>query len=203
MKCFDAAHLPVLTALAREFAVCDSWFCSLPGPTWPNRFFALGGSSADLDHSPTVAESLLWQTLDGFKFENGSILVQKVNWRIYAGSKVFALAHALKGIHIWDIRRYAKFASDVINPSYPAQFTWIVQTPAATRENEDFEESPSLPGFLYVAAKTDAEIAPVQTGLEAHANFVSRRIQAIRTRGQARDYFEEVRLKLLAAEPGT
>lgn len=39
MHCFAPGKLPVLTALAKNFAVCDHWFSSLPGPTWPNRFF--------------------------------------------------------------------------------------------------------------------------------------------------------------------
>jgi phospholipase C len=127
MQCFTSARLPVLTALAQEFAVCDSWFCSMPGPTWPNRFFALGASSADLDHSPTTAETLIWEELDGFKFQNGSIFDSGsgLNWRIYAGNKIFTLAHALHGIQIWDIRRYSGFAGDVSSPDYPAQFTWI------------------------------------------------------------------------------
>jgi phospholipase C len=137
MQCFTPARLPVLYALAKEFAVCDSWFCSMPGPTWPNRFFALGASSAELDHSPTSAEMLRWQVIDGFKFQNGSIFQtgkgflsflpwkRKLKWRIYAGNKIFTLAHALEGIHIWDITRYSKFAGDVGNPNYDAQFTWI------------------------------------------------------------------------------
>jgi phospholipase C len=36
MKCYDSSQLPVLTALASEFVVCDSWFSSSldqPGPT--------------------------------------------------------------------------------------------------------------------------------------------------------------------------
>ena len=37
--------LPALHRLARHFAVCDRWFASLPGPTWPNRFFAHSGTS--------------------------------------------------------------------------------------------------------------------------------------------------------------
>ena len=35
--------LPALRTLARNFTVCDHWFASLPGPTWPNRFFSLCG----------------------------------------------------------------------------------------------------------------------------------------------------------------
>jgi phospholipase C len=45
MKCFSPDKVPVLTALAMEFAVCDRWFSSLPGPTFPNRAFAHGATS--------------------------------------------------------------------------------------------------------------------------------------------------------------
>lgn len=38
--------LPALHALGRNYTVCDRWFSSLPGPTWPNRFFALSGTCA-------------------------------------------------------------------------------------------------------------------------------------------------------------
>ena len=37
--------IPALHTLAKEFTVCDRWFSSLPGPTWPNRFFALTGTA--------------------------------------------------------------------------------------------------------------------------------------------------------------
>src|SRR5262249_41817340 len=39
MQCFAPAALPVLTMLARSFALCTHWYSSVPGPTWPNRFF--------------------------------------------------------------------------------------------------------------------------------------------------------------------
>src|SRR5947209_5642314 len=45
MKYFADGTLPALHALAKSFAVCDRWFSSLPGPTWPNRFFAHTGTS--------------------------------------------------------------------------------------------------------------------------------------------------------------
>ncbi len=53
MKCFDPGRLPVLTVLARQYAVCDNWFSSLPGPTLPNRLFVhCGTSGGRLDMSP-------------------------------------------------------------------------------------------------------------------------------------------------------
>jgi phospholipase C len=379
MKGFTPEGLPVLSALARAYAVCDSWFCSLPGPTWPNRFFALGASSGGLDHSPTSLETAVWETTDGFQFQNGSIFdVKGLSWRIYAGNKIFTLAHALKGIHIWDIQSYAKFAKDISDASYPAQFTWIEpnyghvttdylngnsqhpsdgvtggealikatyqairnsplwesslfiitwdehggfydhvappggavepgdqpafsganryrfrfdqygprvpalvisplipantidhraydhssilatigrlfklqpltkrdsaaldlsglaslgtprdvpdifgevppealaanqqvrldgledEAPPATRPEVPVDEQPNLPGFIFVASQTDKELQPREIAREVHRAGIRERVARIRTKGDARDYFEEVRRKLLAAEP--
>ncbi|HYQ01386.1 MAG TPA: alkaline phosphatase family protein [Polyangiaceae bacterium] len=45
MRYFALRKLPALHALAEAFTVCDRWFASVPGPTWPNRLFALSGTS--------------------------------------------------------------------------------------------------------------------------------------------------------------
>ncbi|MFT4925457.1 MAG: phospholipase C [Phenylobacterium sp.] len=39
MQCFKPAQVPVLTTLAREFAVFDHWHCAVPSQTWCNRAF--------------------------------------------------------------------------------------------------------------------------------------------------------------------
>ncbi|MFL5959997.1 MAG: phospholipase C [Gaiellaceae bacterium] len=43
MGYYDAADLPVYDHLAAEFCVCDRWFSSVPGATWPNRLYAIAG----------------------------------------------------------------------------------------------------------------------------------------------------------------
>ena len=48
MAYHPAEHLPVYDFLARQFAVCDHWFCSVPGATMPNRCDALSGTSNGL-----------------------------------------------------------------------------------------------------------------------------------------------------------
>ena len=45
MKCFSPDKVPVITQLAQQFAVCDRWFSSIPGPTFPSRAFAHGATS--------------------------------------------------------------------------------------------------------------------------------------------------------------
>jgi phospholipase C len=129
MAGFGPDQLPVLQALAKNFAVCDGWHASMPGPTWPNRLFALAASSAGLDHSPTVDEIITWETIDGFPLANGSLLQALTGksasaWRIYAGDE-FPMAAALKAVELLEIRSFSEFASDVSKPDYPALFTWI------------------------------------------------------------------------------
>jgi phospholipase C len=38
-------QIPISYALADAYAVCDRWFSSVMGPTWPNRFYLMGGTS--------------------------------------------------------------------------------------------------------------------------------------------------------------
>ncbi len=45
MGCFTPEALPVLSGLARGYAVCDHWFSSVPTETLPNRAFACAGTS--------------------------------------------------------------------------------------------------------------------------------------------------------------
>jgi phospholipase C len=46
MSYFGPDRIPFMHALAREFTICDRWFSSVMGPTWPNRFY-LHAATAD------------------------------------------------------------------------------------------------------------------------------------------------------------
>jgi phospholipase C len=45
MGMYAPETLPVLAGLAKGFAVCDGWFASVPTQTFPNRAFAVAGTS--------------------------------------------------------------------------------------------------------------------------------------------------------------
>jgi len=46
MGCFTPQALPVLSALATGYAVCDHWYASVPTETMPNRAFVCAATSA-------------------------------------------------------------------------------------------------------------------------------------------------------------
>jgi phospholipase C len=128
LRCFAPEQLPVLTALAQEFAICDNWHASVPGPTWPNRMFVHAASSGGLDHSPTSEEILAWETIGGFQFKSGSMFdalkKKKVSYRLYAGDD-FPMVAALKGISLFDIHHYSDFAGDLSQGAFPYGYIFI------------------------------------------------------------------------------
>lgn len=58
-------QLPVTYALADYGVVCNKWFCSVLGPTWPNRMYLHGGTSnGRKDNIPRVQEfETVWDQL--------------------------------------------------------------------------------------------------------------------------------------------
>lgn len=119
MDCYAPGTLPAIHALAREFSICDAWFSSVPGPTWPNRFFAHCGTAGGyLDGAlrPYSMPSVFGRMTNANK-----------TWRIYYHD--VPQSAALKEIAGWLPRtaspragfaRFAQFAKDCKNglPNY-------------------------------------------------------------------------------------
>lgn len=127
LRCFSPEQLPVLNALAKQFVICDRWFSSLPGPTWPNRFFALCGSSGGLDHSPSGFDSVIDSLdLDGFRFQNGC-LFDHLEGRWLVAYSDFAQAMAIKGLEGKHRRfvRHREFFKKLKRGQLTESFIWI------------------------------------------------------------------------------
>ncbi len=131
MKCFTPSQLPVLTTLAKEFVLCDRWFSSLPGPTWPNRFFVHAASSGGLDDSPSFSREFKSVIHDGFRFENGTIFDRldegKQDWAIYSDDE-FPQALSIAGMRKkFDshFSPFTAFAQDVGDPSFSKAYVFI------------------------------------------------------------------------------
>jgi phospholipase C len=65
MGCYTPAALPVLSALATGYAVCDHWFASVPTETMPNRAFTCAGTSMGKvdDNTKTFAAPSIFAAL--------------------------------------------------------------------------------------------------------------------------------------------
>jgi phospholipase C len=60
MEPFSPAQVPVLSSLARNFAISDAWFSSVPSNTWPNRSFFHAGTSNGNVVNGTTPNPMAW-----------------------------------------------------------------------------------------------------------------------------------------------
>ncbi len=75
MGVFPPTALPVLSGLARGYAVCDHWYSSVPTETFPNRAFACAATSQG--HMNDATSSFTVQSIFGL------MTAHNVSWKIY------------------------------------------------------------------------------------------------------------------------
>jgi phospholipase C len=62
---YTAADRPFMSALALNFTTCDHYFCSILGPTYPNRFFQHSARTDRLDNTTTISSMpTIWDQLN-------------------------------------------------------------------------------------------------------------------------------------------
>jgi phospholipase C len=123
MHYFNAEDVPVYDHLAREYTICDRWFCSLPGPTQPNRAYALAGDSDGRKENFSAAELALG---GGFKAKTiFELLPDNVSWKYYshdiAGLRFFK---KFKSVIVPQIDKIEKFF-EAAKQGILANVTWI------------------------------------------------------------------------------
>ena len=102
MHYFTPDQVPVISALARTFGVCDQWHASAPCQTWPNRFFAHTGTSLgcvnNKDFSiPFTAPSIF-----------GELQAAGVSWRVYFHDMPQSIL--LKDVWLYAVTHYRAFS---------------------------------------------------------------------------------------------
>ena len=64
MSFYTRDELSVMYALADNYTLCDNWFSSVLGPTWPNRFYMHAGSSRGQRYNkPELGMRTLWEAM--------------------------------------------------------------------------------------------------------------------------------------------
>jgi phospholipase C len=101
-----ANDLPIFAFLAESYAYCDRYFCSHPGPTFPNRMYSLTG---DVQYDRLGVPILNNNHGDNFLLSRAAtiydLLTRKgVSWRVYESNPSLSM-----------LRMFARYATDDVN----------------------------------------------------------------------------------------
>jgi phospholipase C len=154
MGWYPYGFLPALHFLAYNFVVCDHWFASVPGPTWPNRLFAHSGTS--LGHVD-MPEGIF---TPGLHLYNQRTLYDElddagVDWRIYYGdvAQSVLLEHQLGKLGHY--RRFDRWAADVQAGDLPP-YVFIEPAYFGAEQNDQHPPQDVLRGDALIASVFNA-----------------------------------------------
>ena len=98
MTCYTPEQVFALSTLAKEYAVCDQWFCSVPSQTLTNRdFFHAAQSEGQVNNDPNGpcgAKTIFNQIQDAITNDKRDDL----SWKVYSGTdkgKPFSLTRTI------------------------------------------------------------------------------------------------------------
>jgi phospholipase C len=133
---YTGEDIPYYWALAHRFALCDRYFCSVLGPTFPNRLYSVAASSGGYkDNTSTIDPALLPRPNLADRLDEA-----KVSWGCYFANLPVtyepspeASPPSFNPITYYPERRadrralrtYADFLSDVARGTLPA-VSWVV-----------------------------------------------------------------------------
>lgn len=142
MGYLDESDLPFYYGLAKTFAIGDRMFCSVLGPTFPNRFYFLSATSDGRIDNRIAAymRTSIFDRLDD----------AGVTWKIYASDVAFAT------LLVKSPQPIEEFYSDAAAGTLP-QVAYVDPSFGYTKEEND-EHPPSNPqlGQQFVAGVYDA-----------------------------------------------
>jgi len=123
MRGFGPNRLPIINTLAQEYALMDNFFASVPGPTWPNRMFAISGTSAG------STATFVW-----YRNEKGRLFPQKTifdqveaagkTWKNYFNDTVWELFMETIADNPDNLQGLESFFRDCETGNLPA-FSWV------------------------------------------------------------------------------
>ena len=126
---YQEKDLPFRAALARNFTTCDRYFCSILGPTFPNRIFQHSGQTDRLGDDFTVCTlPTIWDSLQA----------KGISHKYYFNNVPFLALWGLKYVDICAL--YAEFLADCAKGELPA--VSFVEPSFTTLTNLDEDDHP-------------------------------------------------------------
>ena len=106
---YEAADRPFMSQLALNFTTCDRYFCSILGPTYPNRFFQHAAATDRLSNSSTISSlPTIWDRLNQLGGPTGRYYFSDVPFLALWGQKYLPIAGS-----------YAQFLDDAAAGTLP------------------------------------------------------------------------------------
>jgi phospholipase C len=163
LRCFDPRMVPVLSTLALEFAVCDRWFCSVPGETWPNRDFLHAGTSfGEVDVKRRLIASnpaTIFHAMD----------LTGHSWRLYHQGIAHTLIYPQLYLFKNRLRSHQSLLDDIANDELPS-YAFVEpdyglvegvgnsQHPSQARSREEFVDGEALIASIYEALRQKPDV---------------------------------------------
>ncbi len=165
MGYYRRSDIPFHFALAESFTICDSYHCSLMGPTWPNRMYLMTGM---IDPDKTGGGPITSNKVPtgGYEWTTYPERLEKagVSWKVYQQQdrygcnmlenfKVFQKADSRSSLYTrgMQIDPDGQFEHDAMNDRLPA-VSWIIPT-SYQSEHPDYMPAD---GAAFIASKIDA-----------------------------------------------
>jgi phospholipase C len=149
MGYYDQTDLPFYYGLANTFAIADRYFCSLLGPTYPNRFFLLAATAFGHIRNDMMQGGFTQRTIFDVLDEH------QISWKVYYNDVPFTFLFKLKSPR--NRVRYSQFLTDAQAGTLP-QVAFI--DPAfSTLSGPETDEHPPASiqvGQQFVASVIDA-----------------------------------------------
>jgi phospholipase C len=165
MGYYTRRDIPFQFALAESFTLCDEYFCSVMGPTWPNRMCWMTGTidpegtgGGPITHNAAPPGGYTWTTYPERLEEAG------ISWKLYQQEdnyncnmlenfRVFQQASRKSPLYTRGMLhgQEGTFEYDAINDKLPT-VSWIMPT-AFQSEHPDYMPAD---GAAFVASKIDA-----------------------------------------------
>lgn len=146
MRMYRPDQVPVLSALAKQYCLCTHWHCSVPGATWPNRFFAMAAqSSGHMDNEYFQIPVDITSIFHVLKAAEQAGSVQENSWGIFHDGLFLSLL--VKGMVAPEMISHYRKNSELLDiikkrPNELPAFSWV--------EPDHFgrDSSSQHPGFM-------------------------------------------------------
>lgn len=163
MGIYPRGFLPVLHTLAESFAICDHWYSSLPGPTWPNRFFVHSGTANGHVKMPNGVFDKNWHLYDQTTLYD-RLSERKISWKIYHHGMPQSLVMLHQLEHAPNYHSMERFFEDAAGPAsdFP-QYCFIEPSYRGEEQNDqhppsDIMQGEMLLGRIYNALRANSEL---------------------------------------------